>query len=259
MSSQKKMKMQRSIIFCASLTSRPFVPRKRGVPSGFFFEKGQVEPLAEFPIFGIKRVFERAVAESLLLDETEQKTLAATRKQRFPMKHLSEKETIEPCFLGLGKQPRSLEKIARLDGKTQRLLMTAIIPVELEFVHVGDDPPCGEDRLGPDHAAPGKTQIVETLAYRGSGVSLPLLVSIEGTAYVFELAEHLRNLARCSLAEVADSKIDFANAAVCTCAGDSELRIKREPRLGTPLAGLDVAPCLAEEYVDERGFCRSLA
>jgi hypothetical protein len=66
------------------------------------------------------------------------------------------------------------------------------------------------------------------------------------------------HLAPGCLAEVADSKIGFATAAVCTCTGDSELRIKRKPGLGTSLAGLDVAPCLAEEYVDERGFCRSL-
>jgi hypothetical protein len=82
------------------------------------------------------------------------------------MKHLLEKETVEPCFLGLGKQPRSLEKVGRLDGEAQRLLMAAIIPVEPEFVHVGDHPPCGEDRPGPDHAAPGKAQIVETFAHR---------------------------------------------------------------------------------------------
>jgi hypothetical protein len=174
------------------------------------------------------------------------------------MKHLLEKETVEPRFLVLRKQPRSLEKIARLDGEAQRLLMAAIIPIESEFVHVGDDPPCREVRLGPDHAAPGKAQILEALPHWRSGIALPLLVGIQGASDSLKLAEHLRNLARCCLAEIADSKIGFATAAVCTCTGDSELRIKREPSLGTSLASLDIAPCLAEEYVDERGFCRSL-
>ena len=52
------------------------------------FEKGQVEPLAKLPAFGIERVFQFAVTESLSPNENEQKTLAAGRKQRFPMKHL---------------------------------------------------------------------------------------------------------------------------------------------------------------------------
>jgi len=161
-------------------------------------------------------VFEFAVVKPLLTDKAEQEALAAGRKQRFSMKHLLEKETVEPRLLGFRKQPRSLEKVARLDGEAQRLLMAAIIPVEPEFVHVRDDPPSGEDRLGPDHAAPGKAQIVETLAYRGSGIALPLLVGIQGASDSLKLAEHLRNLTRCCLAEVADSKIGFATAAVCT-------------------------------------------
>lgn len=47
---------------------------------------------------------------------------------------------------------------------------------------LGDNPPSWEDRLGPDYAPPSKAQIVETLSYRGSGVSLPLLIGIQGAS-----------------------------------------------------------------------------
>jgi hypothetical protein len=69
---------------------------------------------------------------------------------------------------------------------------------------------------GGNECRAGQSSNSRDIGAPGIGVSLPLLIGIQGTADTLNLAEHLRSLARCCLAEVADSKIGFATAAVCT-------------------------------------------
>ena len=132
--------------------------------------------------------------------------------------------------------------------------MTAIIPIKPEFVHVGNDPPCREDRLRTDHATPGKGEVVETLAHRGTRIAFSLLVCVERAADILELGQHLRNLTDRCVIEIAHGKIGFARAAPGPCSGNRKLRIERETAVGPVMTGLHIAPCVPEESVDQCGF-----
>jgi hypothetical protein len=215
---------------------------KAGGPFRVLLEKSAVEPLAERAIFRVELVLQLAVFEPLLGDEIEQQAPAALREQRVAMKHLLEEETVEPRLLCGAEQSRPLKKVTRLDREAQRLLVAAIVPVEPELVHIGDDPPGREDRLGTDHAAPREAQVIEALPDRRSRIALALLIGIEGTANILELAEHLRNSVGCTFAEIADREIGFAFSSVGSRAGDRKFRVERKPAFRSLLPALHIPP-----------------
>ena len=234
-------------------------PARAGEARRAFPVAGQqlgIQPVAQGTVFLVERILDLPVAEPPLLDQPEQHGPAAARQQRVAVEQPGEQEAVEPRGLGPRQQPgaaRALEQVARLDDEADVLLPPAVIPVQPELVHVRHDGPGGQHRLATHHAAAGEGEVVQRLLLQRPRVALAPLRGIERRVDILVFAQHLRD-PWLPGAELPRRQVCLPRAAGGAGAGHVELGPQRVALARRNLAGLGIAPGVAEELPDEGGF-----